>query len=82
MEKENLSNKGAQINFQVKGNCINANSPIAFKSSPLSANHAGNRLIKINRGRPEVKPVKKQIINFLFKSSFHNKALLAIRIIF
>jgi|TARA_B110000091_G_C13475049_1_gene333727 hypothetical protein len=32
---------------------------------------AGSRLIKINKGRPEVKPVKKQIMTFLVRKLFN-----------
>ena len=60
----NLSKSGAQINFQVKGNWISANSPMVLRSMPLVLNQAGKRLIKMNNGSPEVNPVKTHISIF------------------
>ena len=42
-----------------------------MSSKPLSISQAGRRLIKINKGRPEVKPVKKQMMTFLVRKFFN-----------
>ena len=40
---------------------------MALRSNPLSASQAGNKLMSINKGKPEVNPVKKQITIFLVR---------------
>ena len=40
---------------------MSANKPMAFKLTPSLRSHAGNKLIKMNSGKPELKPVNTQI---------------------
>lgn len=55
------SSRGDHINFQVNGKPIIENKPIVIRSMCSLRNHAGIKLIRKYKGKPEVNPVNTQI---------------------
>ena len=52
---------GAHRNFHVYGKPISANRPMLFRSTPSDRSQAAIRLIRMNSGSPDEKPMKMQI---------------------